>query len=112
MLSLARHTPAAVASIRAGRWERKPFIGTELFGKTLGIVGLGDIGRAVARKARAFGLQVIAYDPYVASWDALEHGVDRAPDAGGARAGDRRQSACPRRHRCEAGSSDHHQLDL
>ena len=54
MLSLARHTADAIASIRAGRWERKPFIGTELAGKTLGIVGLGRIGGAVAVRAAAF----------------------------------------------------------
>ena len=65
MLSLARHTPAAVASIRAGKWERKPFIGVELFGKTLGIVGLGRIGGAVAVRAAAFGMKLIASDPFI-----------------------------------------------
>ncbi len=65
MLSLARHTPEAVASIRAGRWERKPFIGTELAGKTLGIVGLGRIGGAVAQRAAAFGMKLIAADPFI-----------------------------------------------
>jgi D-3-phosphoglycerate dehydrogenase len=65
MLSLARHTADAVASIRAGRWERKPFIGTELAGKTLGIVGLGRIGGAVAQRAAAFGMTLIASDPFI-----------------------------------------------
>lgn len=65
MLSLARHTPDAVASIRAGRWERKPFIGTELAGKTLGIVGLGRIGGAVAQRALAFGMKLLACDPFI-----------------------------------------------
>jgi D-3-phosphoglycerate dehydrogenase len=67
MLSLLRHTPAAVASIRAGRWERKPFVGHELAGKTLGIVGLGRIGGAVAARAAAFGMRLLATDPYVSA---------------------------------------------
>jgi D-3-phosphoglycerate dehydrogenase len=63
--------------VRSGVWERTelPPMG-HVLGQVFGIVGLGDIGRAVARKAKAFGLQVIAYDPYVASWDALEYGVE------------------------------------
>lgn len=63
--------------VRSGVWTRKnlPPMG-HIAGQVFGIVGLGDIGRAVARKARAFGLQVIAYDPYVASWDAKEYGVE------------------------------------
>ncbi len=67
MLSLARFTADAVASIRAGRWERKPFIGTELARKTLGIVGLGRIGGAVATRAAAFGMKLLAYDPYISA---------------------------------------------
>lgn len=63
--------------VRSGGWTRKQLAPMgHVLGQTFGIVGLGDIGRAVARKARAFGLQVIAYDPYVASWDALECGVE------------------------------------
>jgi len=65
MLSLVRHTPSAVASVRAGHWERKPFIGTELAGKTLGIVGLGRIGGAVAHRATAFGMNLLAADPFI-----------------------------------------------
>jgi D-3-phosphoglycerate dehydrogenase len=65
MLSLARHTPSAVAALRAGRWDRKPFIGTELYGKTLGIVGLGRIGGNVAQRARAFGMKMLGFDPYI-----------------------------------------------
>lgn len=66
--------------VRSGTWTRTKLgpMG-HVIGQVFGIVGLGDIGRAVARKARAFGLNVIAYDPYVASWDALEHGVEMAP---------------------------------
>jgi D-3-phosphoglycerate dehydrogenase len=63
--------------VRSGTWTRKNLAPMgHVLGQVFGIVGLGDIGRAVARKARAFGLNVIAYDPYVASWDALEHGVE------------------------------------
>ena len=76
MLSLARHTPAAVASIRAGRWERKPFIGTELFAKTLGIVGLGRIGGAVAVRAAAFGMKLVASDPFISKVRAESFGVE------------------------------------
>ncbi|MDQ2680712.1 MAG: phosphoglycerate dehydrogenase [Candidatus Eremiobacteraeota bacterium] len=66
LLALLRHTAGASTAIRAGRWERSPFIGSELYGKTLGIVGLGRIGSEVASRARAFGMTVIACDPYVA----------------------------------------------
>jgi D-3-phosphoglycerate dehydrogenase len=63
--------------VRNGIWTRKTLAPMgHIAGQVFGIVGLGDIGRAVARKAKAFGLQVIAYDPYVASWDALEYGVE------------------------------------
>ncbi len=63
--------------VRSGVWTRKNLAPmSHIMGQVFGIVGLGDIGRAVARKASAFGLQVIAYDPYVASWDALECGVE------------------------------------
>lgn len=65
MLGLVRNVAAANASIREGRWERTPFIGTELFGKTLGIVGLGRIGGGVAARARAFGMDVLAHDPFI-----------------------------------------------
>jgi D-3-phosphoglycerate dehydrogenase len=79
MLSLARHTPEAVASIRAGRWERKPFIGTELFGKTLGIVGLGRIGGAVAVRASAFGMKLLASDPFISRARAEALGAELIP---------------------------------
>ncbi len=74
MLALARHTPDAVAALRAGRWDRKPFVGTELYGKTLGIVGLGRIGGNVAQRARAFGMRLLGHDPYItqARADAFE----------------------------------------
>src|SRR6185369_10952483 len=63
--------------VRSGTWTRTQLAPMgHVLGQVFGIVGLGDIGRAVARKAKAFGLHVIAYDPYVASWDALEYGVE------------------------------------
>ena len=65
MLALARHIPQGHRSLAEGRWERKRFVGTELKGKTLGIVGLGRIGQALARRAQAFEMTVIAHDPYL-----------------------------------------------
>ncbi|MEA2785804.1 MAG: D-3-phosphoglycerate dehydrogenase / 2-oxoglutarate reductase [Candidatus Eremiobacteraeota bacterium] len=64
MLSLARRTPLAVQQLRDGVWDRKNLIGTELYGKTLGIVGLGRIGGNVATRAKAFGMTILAHDPY------------------------------------------------
>ncbi|MBC7258790.1 MAG: hypothetical protein H5T65_06050 [Chloroflexi bacterium] len=75
MLALARQIPRADASVRAGRWERHEFEGIELYGKTLGIVGLGRIGTEVARRAMAFGMTVVATDPLVAPERAAEMGV-------------------------------------
>lgn len=65
MLSLARHIPQSHASLGGGKWDRKSFTGSELRGKTLGIVGFGRIGRQVAKRALAFEMNVIAYDPFV-----------------------------------------------
>ena len=65
MLSLARNIPQGDASLRAGNWDRKSFSGVELRGKTLGIIGLGRIGREVGKRAAAFEMQVIGYDPFV-----------------------------------------------
>src|SRR3984893_5634664 len=67
MLSLARSIRQASASTRAGKWEKKRFLGTELLGKTLGIVGLGSVGRQGARRARAFEMRIVAVDPFVSS---------------------------------------------
>ena len=69
MLSLARHIPAADASIKDGRWEKTSLGGTELAGKTLGVVGLGRIGSIVARLGRACGMVVVAHDPAVTRRD-------------------------------------------
>lgn len=65
ILALMRRIPQAHAAMIAGRWEKELFAGSELFGKTLGIVGLGRIGRAVAKRAKPFGMEVIATDPLV-----------------------------------------------
>ncbi|HEV2146633.1 MAG TPA: phosphoglycerate dehydrogenase [Longimicrobiaceae bacterium] len=78
LISLVRHLPAADASMRAGRWDRSKLGGTELRGRTLAIVGLGRIGTEVARRARAFGMLVVAYDPYVSAARFEELGVERA----------------------------------
>jgi D-3-phosphoglycerate dehydrogenase len=67
MLTLARHVSAADRSMKAGAWEKKAFVGTELAGKTLGIVGLGRIGRRVGQLASAFGMTILAHDPAVAA---------------------------------------------
>lgn len=75
MLSLARSIPAASASTKSGKWEKKKFLGSELCDKTLGIVGLGNIGIQVAARARPFGMKVLAYDPYVASDLVRDRGI-------------------------------------
>lgn len=72
MLSLARFIPRADQTTRAGKWEKKSLQGTELRGKTLGIVGLGRVGVEVARRAKAFGMKVLAYDPFVSQQLARE----------------------------------------
>src|SRR6476659_94313 len=65
LLSLCRNIPEADASVKRGEWNRSKFMGIELSGKTLGIIGLGRIGSRVTIRARAFGMTVIAYDPYI-----------------------------------------------
>ena len=65
LVALARHIPQATASMKAGKWEKKKFVGLELFNRTLGIVGIGRIGRIVADRARGLGMKVIGHDPYL-----------------------------------------------
>ena len=74
----ARPVPQAAASMKAGQWDRKSFSGIELFKKTLGIVGLGRIGGEVAKRAQAFGMRVLAYDPYLAPSRAKAMQVEAA----------------------------------
>ena len=79
MLALARHIPQATASLKAGKWEKKRFMGTELYGKTLGIIGIGRIGREVAKRAAAFGMDLVAYDPYVREAEVRDLGLKLLP---------------------------------
>ena len=79
LISLARSIPQASSSLKAGRWDRKKFIGVELQGKTLGIVGLGRIGRVVASRARAMGMLIVAYDPFIAPEHARDLEIELAP---------------------------------
>ncbi len=65
ILALSRNIPQAHASMKSGKWERSKFMGVELYGKTLGIIGLGRIGSAVAKMAKSFGMKIIAYDPFI-----------------------------------------------
>ena len=79
ILAQARRVPEADQSLREGRWDRKKFQGMELHGKTLGVLGLGKIGTLVAQRASAFGMSIIAYDPYVSEDRAKRLGVAMRP---------------------------------
>ena len=80
LLSLARKVPQAAATMIAGKWDRKLFQGVELQGKTLGILGMGRIGTEVAKRAIAFGMRVVAYDPYLTEDRAKAIGAEFAPE--------------------------------
>lgn len=75
ILSLARHVPMAHASLTQGQWKRSSYTGTELYEKTIGIIGLGRIGALVAERLRGFGVEIVAYDPYVTTTRAQQLGV-------------------------------------
>jgi len=77
MFSMARQIPQATASMKAGKWEKKRFTGVELFNKTLGVVGLGAIGKQVAKRALGLEMNVIAYDPYLSEENAKEMGIEK-----------------------------------
>ncbi len=77
MLALARHVAQATASVKAGRWEKKKFQGRELAGKTLGVVGIGNIGSIVVDRCRALRMRVIAYDPFISCEAAAKLGVSQ-----------------------------------
>jgi D-3-phosphoglycerate dehydrogenase / 2-oxoglutarate reductase len=81
LLALARNVPQAHGSLKGGKWERSKFSGIELNEKTLGILGFGRIGQLVAHRALAFGMHVIAYDPFVAADRFREVGVEKAESA-------------------------------
>jgi D-3-phosphoglycerate dehydrogenase len=75
LLSIARHIPAANASLAAGEWKRSKYTGAELYEKTVGIIGLGRIGALITTRLQAFGMNVVAYDPYVTASRAQQMGV-------------------------------------
>ena len=77
MMAIAREIPAADRSTQAGRWEKSRFMGVELTGKTLGVVGCGNIGSIVAERAQGLQMQVIAYDPFLSPDRALDLGVEK-----------------------------------
>ncbi|MDQ1530417.1 MAG: D-3-phosphoglycerate dehydrogenase / 2-oxoglutarate reductase, partial [Microbacteriaceae bacterium] len=79
LLALARHLPTAHASLKAGEWKRSRFTGVELYDKTVGIVGLGRIGTLVAQRLAPFGVNLVAYDPYVTPARAQQLGVGLLP---------------------------------
>ena len=75
IMALSRNIPQAVASLKKGKWERSKFTGIELYGKTLGIIGLGRIGTTVAKMAQAFGMTTIGYDPFLSAEIAVKNGI-------------------------------------
>jgi D-3-phosphoglycerate dehydrogenase len=76
MISMSRHLPEADRTTREGKWEKKRLEGHELYGKTLGLIGSGRIGAEVAKRAQAFGMRVIAYDPYLSPKAAEQIGIE------------------------------------
>lgn len=79
MLALARHVPQANAKLKSGVWQRSSFMGNELKGKTLGIIGLGNVGSEVARRAQSFKMRIIGYDPFVSADYAKNLGIELMP---------------------------------
>jgi D-3-phosphoglycerate dehydrogenase / 2-oxoglutarate reductase len=80
IMALARHIPPAHGSLQSGKWERSKFVGVQLAGKTLGIIGLGRIGREVARRAMGLDMKVIGFDPFLAPDRAAQLGIESVPD--------------------------------
>jgi len=79
MMALARNIPQSNVSMHKGEWNRKKFTGVELFNKTLGVVGLGRVGAEVTSRMKAFGMQILAYDPFVSEEKANQLGIKMAP---------------------------------
>ena len=75
LLALARHIPQADQALRGGKWDRKKYMGSEVYGKTLGVIGLGKIGREVAKRLQSFEMKVIGYDPYLKPEQAEALGI-------------------------------------
>jgi D-3-phosphoglycerate dehydrogenase len=80
MMALARHIPTADGSVRQGKWERSKFTGTQLAGKTLGVIGLGRIGREVARRAAGLDMKVVGFDPFLSPERAAQLGIESVSD--------------------------------
>ncbi|HEV8061953.1 MAG TPA: phosphoglycerate dehydrogenase [Gemmataceae bacterium] len=80
LMAMSRHVAAADASLRAGKWERTKFVGAQLAGKTLGIVGLGRIGREVARRATGLDMRIVGFDPFMAPDKAAQLGIEAVAD--------------------------------
>ena len=78
MMALARHIPQAVASLKSGKWDRNKFVGVEMCNKTIGVIGLGNVGRIVAERAAALRMKVIGYDPFIAAENIARMGVEPA----------------------------------
>lgn len=79
ILALSRNVAPANVSLKAGKWERNKFTGSQLAGKTLGVIGLGRVGQAVAKRAIGFDMKVVGYDPFLTAERALEHGIESVP---------------------------------
>src|SRR5512139_3409489 len=77
MFAVARKIPQANASLASGKWDKKKFMGTEIYNKTLGVIGLGKIGAEVAKRALALGMNVVAYDPFLSEERAKEMGIEK-----------------------------------
>src|SRR5580704_13330120 len=77
MMALARDIPAANASTHAGKWEKNRFLGVEVYGKTLGLIGAGNIGSIVADRAKGLKMKVVAYDPYLSAERAQDLGIEK-----------------------------------
>lgn len=80
MFALARHIPLADATMKVGKWDRSKYVGVQLAGKTLGVIGLGRIGREVAQRAIGIGMSVLAFDPFVTPEKVADLGYDAAPN--------------------------------
>jgi len=80
MFAVARQIPQASASTHAGKWEKSKFMGVELTGKTLGVIGAGNIGGIVCERARSLKMKVLAYDPFLSKEKALEMGVEKTEE--------------------------------
>src|SRR6516165_7174840 len=80
LMALARHAPAADASLRQGKWERSKFVGTQLAGRTLGVIGLGRIGREVSRRAAGMDMKIVGFDPFLAPAGAAQMGIETVTD--------------------------------